>query len=122
VADVPGVVLIDIASLQGVVSSNADRRLSSIPPAEALLDEALASFERKLWEESELKPVLLRMHGKIFTTLQQVFPNLGEEVLRRGAERLANMHIRKIKDVERTKDERRAHLEALRAVYSSLDE
>jgi glutamyl-tRNA reductase len=122
VASIPGVTLIDIPSLQGVVSTNSERRLGAIPQAEDMIDEALDALERKLWEESELKPVLLRMHGKIFGTLSQVFPHLEEEVLRRGAERLASMHIRKIKDVQRTKDERRAHLEALRAVYSSLDE
>jgi len=122
VTEVPGVTLIDISSLQGVVSTNTERRTGAVPQAEGMIEDALETLERKLWEESELKPVLLRMHGKIFSTLQEVFPNLGEEVLRRGAERLATMHIRKIKDVQRTKDERRAHLEALRAVYSSLDE
>jgi glutamyl-tRNA reductase len=122
VGELEGVRLIDIPSLQGVVSTSSERRTGSIPKAEEMIEEGLETLERKLWEESELKPVLMRMHGKILGTLQEVFPGLAEEVLRRGAERLANMHVRKIKDVERTKEERLSHLEALRAVYNSSDE
>jgi len=122
VANVPGVSLIDIPSLQGVVSTNSERRLGAIPQSEAMIEEALETFERKLWEESQLKPVLMTMQAKIFDSLSQCFPSLAEDVLKRGAERLAGMHIRKIKDVQRTSDERRAHLEALRAVYVSNDD
>jgi glutamyl-tRNA reductase len=122
VAWLPGVTLIDIASLQGVVTTNADRRLGSIPQAEAIIAEGIESFERKVWEESELKPVVLRMSGKISNMLSQVFPTLEAELLKQGAERLVNMHVRKIKDIRNTEAERRAHLEALRAVYMSLEE
>ena len=122
VAQVPGVTLIDIASLQGVVSTNSERRMGAVPQAEAIIAEGIESFERKVWEESELKPVVLRMGTKINAMLAQIFPNLEAEVLKQGAERLVNMHVRKIKDIRNTEAERRAHLEALRAVYMSLEE
>jgi len=121
-ADVTGVDLIDIESLQGVVTTTTGKRLSAVPEAEALIAEAMGTAELKLWEDSALKPMLANMNAKITDMLSEIFPSLERHLVEAGAERLVNMHVRKIKQIRDSVDGRRAQLEALMAVYAAPEE
>lgn len=118
IASVPGTSLIDIESLQGVVAASARRRSDAVIEAEEIIKTAMTTTELKLWEDSDLRPVVQHMRDHMADMLAEVFPNLAEEVVKKGAERLANMHVRKIRGIRDSVDERRARLQSLMTVYA----
>jgi glutamyl-tRNA reductase len=117
VIEVPGVTLIDIASLDNIVTTHASRRSAAVPEAEAIIVSSLDGLELKLWEDDELKPVIHRMNSKISAVLGEIFPQLAEHVVEQGARRLVHMHVRHIKGIRGSVEERQARLDAMVGIY-----
>lgn len=122
VAEIEGVELIDIQSLQNVVATNVKRRVGALSEADAMIDQALERVELRLWEDSNLRPIVQRMESKISALLGEVFPALSEVALERGASRLVGMHLRKLKEIDNSLEDRRAYLESLMHVYRGPDQ
>ena len=118
VIEVPGVTLIDIASLDNIVTTHISRRSAAIPDAEAIISGSLEGLEFKLWEDDELKPVIHRMNTKISAVLGDLFPQLAEHVVEQGARRLVHMHVRHIKDIRGSVAERQTRLDAMVSIYA----